>query len=62
MGFNFVHFANFKLAYFEIEVSFNFGKLTKWLISLANFDFGYLKGAPFKYRVDFCSFFVKRKF
>ena len=26
----------------------NLGKITKWPISLANFHFGYLKGARFK--------------
>ena len=47
MDFNFTHFANFKFVYFEIKV--NLGKLTKLSISLANFYFGYLKGARFKY-------------
>ena len=55
---NFTHFANFKFAYFEIEFSINLVKLTKWPISLANFHFGYLKGARFKYRLYFCSFCV----
>ena len=45
------HFANFKFAYFEIEL----GKLTKWPISFENFHFGYLKGAHFKYRLYFSS-------
>ena len=60
VDFNFTHFANFKFACFEIEVSFwmNLVKLTKWPISLANFHFGYLKGARFKYKLYFCSFCV----
>ena len=48
---DFTHFANFKFACFEIEESFgliNLCKITKWLISLASFNFGYLKGARFK--------------
>ena len=51
VGFNFTHFANFKFAYFEIEL----GKLTKWPISFENFHFGHLKGAHFKYRLYFSS-------
>ena len=54
MGFNFTHFANFKFAYFEIEL----GKLTKWKISLENFPFGYIKGARFKNMLYFCTFCV----
>ena len=39
IDFNFTHFADFSFAYFEIEKSWvNLGKITKWLISLANFQ------------------------
>ena len=48
------HFANFKFAYFEIEL----GKLTKWTISLENFPFDYIKGACFKNRLYFWTFCV----
>ena len=49
VDFSFTHFANFKYAYFNIEVSFWLVWLNlQWPISLANFDFGYLKGACFK--------------
>ena len=51
---NFTHFSNLKFVYFEMEL----GKLTKWLISLANFHFGHLKGARFKYRFYFRSLCV----
>ena len=47
VDFNFTYFASFKFAYFEIEVSFGLIWL-KWPISLANFHFGYSKGALFK--------------
>ena len=55
--FNFAHFTNFHFSHFEIEKKFwvNLGKITKWLISLLNFHFGYLKGACFKYGPYFCS-------
>ena len=35
------------------KVLVNLGKITKWSISLANFYFGYLKGACFKYGLYF---------
>ena len=47
---NFTHFYNFIFAYFEIEESFGL----IWLISLADFHFGYIKGARFKYRLYIC--------
>ena len=40
----------------------NLDKITKRLISLASFQFGYLKGARFKYRLYFLSFCVQRRF
>ena len=60
MNFNVAHFINFDFAHFEIEESFgvNLGKITEWSISRANFHFGYLKGARFKYEFYFCSFCV----
>ena len=59
IDFNFTHFADFSFAYFEIEESWvNLGKITKWLISLANFHFGYLQGACFRYGFYFCSICV----
>ena len=56
VDFNFNHFANFKFAYFEIERNFlvNLGKITKWPISLVKFQFGYIKGARFNYRLYIC--------
>ena len=60
MDFNFAHFSNFSFTYFEIEESFGLvlDKITKRLISLANFQFGYLKGACLRYGVYLCSFYV----
>ena len=34
------------------------GKIIKWLISLANFSFGYLKGVCFKYGLYFFLYFL----
>ena len=55
--FNITHFANFKFAYFKIEWV-NLVNLTKWLISVTNFHFGYLKGTRLKFKLYFCSFCV----
>ena len=51
MDFNFAHFANSNFAYFEIEESFGliWVKLQNGRNSRANFHFGYLKAARFKY-------------
>ena len=59
VDFNFTHFANFKFAYFEIEVSF-------WLIWLnlqmadftCKFPFWVLKRSSFQVKLYFCSFCV----
>ena len=50
VDFNFAHFASLKFAHFEIEESVGliWVKLQNSTISLANFHFGYLKGAHFK--------------
>ena len=50
VDFNFIHFAHLKFAHFEIEESVGliWLKLLNWRISLADFHFGYLKGARFK--------------
>ena len=50
VDFNFAHFASLKFAHFEIEESVGliWVKLQNSMISLANFHFGYLKGAHFK--------------
>ena len=60
MDFHFAHFANYKFAYFEIEESFGsiWVKLQNDRFQFANFHFGYLKGARFKYGLYFCSFCV----
>ena len=60
MDFNFAYFSNFSFTYFEIEERFGLvlDKITKRLTSLASFQFGYLKGACFRYGVYLCSFYV----
>ena len=57
MDFNFPRFANFNFPHFEIEESLRlvWVKITKRSISLANFHFGYLKDARFRYGLYFCS-------
>ena len=44
MDFNFARFAHFSFARFKVEkkVWVNLGKITKWMISFANFHFRFL--------------------
>ena len=64
MDFNFAHFGNFNFAHFELEESFwlIWVKLQNGQISLANFLFGYLKGAHFRYGLIFVHFVSKGSF
>ena len=58
IDFNFDDFDHFHFAHFEIEENFGLIWVKLQNGSLANFHFRYLKGAPFRYGLYFCSFCV----